>query len=143
MEGGKASRPKGLQMLLLKNWDAYARGQAPHWVGSEGMLATALLFVSYLSFFTMGSADGFPELRRESVFSVREGVLYLGGGRGWLRPVYEQGEGLCGRGGPRAVVVGEPGAVLPAQRSFWLGSPGARSAYSGFGSHGICGRHGV
>ena len=47
VEGGKASRPKESKMLLLKNWDAYARGQAPRWVGSEGALATALLFVSH------------------------------------------------------------------------------------------------
>ena len=51
VEGGKASRPKESKMLLLKNWDAYARGQAPRWVGSEGALATALLFVSHYSFF--------------------------------------------------------------------------------------------
>ena len=48
VEGGKASRPKESQMLRLKNWDAYARGQAPRWVGSEGVLATALLFVGHL-----------------------------------------------------------------------------------------------
>ena len=32
VEGGKASRPKESQMLCLKNWDAYARGQVPRWV---------------------------------------------------------------------------------------------------------------
>ena len=63
----------------------------------------------------MGGADGFPESRREGVFAMREGVLYVGGRRGRLRPVQEQGEGLRGWGGPRAVVVGEPNSGLPAQ----------------------------
>ena len=76
-------------MLLLKNWDAYARGQAPRWVGSEGALATALLFVSHLFILPMGGADGFPESHREGVFTMREGVLYVGGRRGRLRPVQE------------------------------------------------------
>ena len=95
-------------MLRLKNWDAYARGQAPRWVRSEGALATALLFVSRLFILPMGAADGFPELRQEGVFAMREGVLYMGGRKGGLRPVQEQGEGLRGWGGPGAVVVGEP-----------------------------------
>ena len=74
----------------------------------------ALLFVSFLFILPMGGAEGFPESRREGVFAMREGVLYVGGRRGRLRPMQEQGEGMRGRRGPRAGVVGESGAGLPS-----------------------------
>ena len=121
VEGGKASRPKESKMLLLKNWDAYARGQAPRWVGSEGALATALLFVSHYSFFPWAALMGFQSRAGKACSRCAKGSCTWVAGEDGCVQCKSKAKGCVDGEAPERWSWGSPVQDFPPSDHFGLG----------------------
>ena len=108
-------------MLLLKNWDAYARGQAPRWVGSEGALATALLFVSCYSFFPWAALMGFQSRAGKACSRCAKGSCTWVAGEDGCVQCKSKAKGCVDGEAPERWSWGSPVQDFPPSDHFGLG----------------------